>query len=254
MRTFTLTIALLSLLACSKKDNSAPEFASVIINGSNDHPSLFAGQNNTVTIALQDEALFQLRCTFTKQGSYANHDAHTTDSYFGMLIPNHGEFKLDSVRNLNGTSESIDIVFPVTAENSGLWTMQLQALDEEGNLQTMVEDVMINSSIYPSLSITMLGSDVSIGDGKLTAAANTPWNWQGDIYDLDTLDYVHITVTQNGDTISSYIQNDPSTWTLDLHDNFPMQMPSTAGTYQFLVRMGDIDGNETWRSSRLIVE
>lgn len=254
MRTSLLSIALLSLMACSKEDKLSPVFASISLNSSDDHYYLEAGINNTLGIALEDDALFQLRCTITKQGNYANHDEHSTASYFGMLIPNHGDFALDTVRNLSGTSQNINLVFPVPAENSGLWTLRLQALDEEGNLQTMEEDVMINSSIYPALSIVSLGSDIAVGNGKLTAAAGTPWNWQGDIYDLDTLDYVHITITQNGDTISSYIQNSIATWTLDLQENFPMNMPSDAGQYQFKLRMGDIEGNETWRTSTLIVQ
>lgn len=254
MRRIYLLILLPLFAACSKKDDTAPVLAKISVNNTTDHFYLEAGISNTIAIQLQDESLFQLRCTLSKQGTIANHDEHSTGSYFGMLVPNHGDFALDTVRNLSGSEESVQLTFDVPSENFGLWTMRLQALDEDGNLQTTEEDIMINSSIYPSLSIVSIGAEVSIGDGKLTAPAGTPWNWQGDIYDLDTLDLVHITVTQNGDTISSYLQNQPLTWTLDLQEHFPMSMPSVPGQYQFRVRMRDLLGIETWRTSTLIVQ
>jgi hypothetical protein len=253
-RLLYLILAIGFLVACSKKDDTAPEFGDIDVNGATDHFFLEAGVSNTIRIALKDESLFQLRCTISKQGTIANHDEHTTASYFGMLIPNHGDFALDTVRNINGSEQTVTINFNVPLLNSGLWLLRLQALDNEGNLQTWEEDVMINSSAYPILSLVSMNEALTIGDGKITAPAGTPWQWQGDIYDLDTLQFIHITVMQSGDTVFSYLLDDVDTWTMDLQDNFPMSMPTETGQYQFKVRMADINGVETYRNSTLVVQ
>jgi hypothetical protein len=239
--------------ACSKEDHVAPTIRYISINGSTDHGSLEAGIENEIGILIQDENVRQVSCTVQREGPDANHDHGSATNFYGMVIPNHGYFMFNGFRNLDGELDEAVFNFEIPAANSGLWKIQVEALDRAGNYTRVEEYVAINSMAFPFVSLTGLSSALTIGEGTLTAPVLTNWDWQGDIYDLDSLDYVRMTIQRNGDTLQSYINEEPNAWTLDV-SNIPVTMPAEPGQYQFRLEVGDINGNQTWRTSTLIAE
>jgi hypothetical protein len=241
------------LCACSQKDNQAPFIAEMLVNGNSEHFALIAGIDNQLTFHLSDnEGLAQMKISLVKNGNYANHEHGTSTEYYGLYIPNHTDFDTVIVRNLSGKSQHINITCPIPYATSGLWTMTVQVLDTEGNLQSVNNNVFINSWAYPFLSMTSLNPQLLTSTGTITGIASTDWNWQGDLYDLDSLAYVHITIRQNSDTVYSYINDQPNTWTMNL-ESIPLSMPEAAGSYQFRIEMADLNGFTTWRTSTLNV-
>lgn len=248
-----LIAACVLFCACSKEDQVAPMIHHVSINGSSDHGSFEAGIENEIAILLNDENISQVKVSLEKEGLNANHDHGSGTNFYGMIIPNHGEFSFNAVRNLEGTQAEAVFNFDIPAATSGLWKLQVQGIDEAGNLSSAVEYVAVNSMVFPFISLTGLNSALTVGDGTLTAPVLTNWEWQGDIYDLDSLDYVRMTIKRNGDTLQSYINEDPNAWSLDV-SNIPVTMPSEPGQYEFRLEVGDLNGNQTWRTSTLIAE
>jgi hypothetical protein len=253
MKYITIFIALCTFWGCSKKDNQAPFIAEMMVNGNSEHYSLEAGLDNQLTFHLSDnEGLAQMKISIVKNGNYANHEHGASTEYYGLYVPNHSDFDTVIVRNLSGTSQHLSIACPIPYATSGLWTMMVQVLDNEGNLQSVDNDIFINSWAYPFLSMTSLNPQLLTSTGTITGNASTAWNWQGDLYDLDSLAYVHITIRQNSDTVFSYINDQPNTWTMDL-ESIPLSMPEVAGNYQFRLEMADNNGYTTWRTSTLHV-
>jgi hypothetical protein len=248
-----LIAACVLFCACRKEDNVAPTIRYISINGSTDHGSLEAGIENKIGILIQDENVRQVSCTVQQVGSDANHDHGNGTNFYGMIIPNHGNFMFSGFRNLEGNQDEAVFSFDIPAATSGLWKIKVEALDRAGNLTRAEEYVSINSMVFPFISLTGLNSALTVGDGTLTAPVLTNWEWQGDIYDLDSLDYVRMTIKRNGNTLQSYINEDPNAWSLDV-TNIPVTMPSEPGQYDFRLEVGDLNGNQTWRTSTLIAE
>jgi hypothetical protein len=229
-----------------------PLFESIKVNGSSDHFLLEAGIVNQITLKVTDNNLSQVKLTLERQGDFANHEHMANTNFFGLKIPNHGSFAYQEVRNVAESNMDISFMVDIPFETFGLWNLKIQALDQEGNLNSKDIDVSINSMAYPFVSISSMNPGFAFGDGNITADSGSPWQWEGEIFDLDSLDYVRITIQQNGDTISSFIAEDPQTWTMDLTD-IPMSMPSTIGQYQWRLEMADHLGRQTWRTSTLII-
>jgi Bacterial Ig-like domain len=248
-------LALCAMLfgSCSKEKNAEPIIQKLEVNGFTDHLSLEAGAMNTIKIIVADNDAVQVKLSLSKDGLYANHDHGFDVNYYGLLIPNHGDFAFDAVKNISELTPETAFTFTIPNDNSGLWKMNVQVLDDAGNLTSMSESLAINSMTFPNVSISAMNPDLELGEGRITGAINTTWNWSGSVFDFDSLSYVHATIQQNGDTISSYINNNPSTWSLPLN-NIPMAMPDQPGQYQWRLELMDYEGNQTWRTSTLVVE
>jgi len=243
----TLTFVLFS---CDKQDEESPSVISVYNVGVTDHYlHADAGSALSLEVKLSDnKSLKQVKIEIYRATTVHSHSTEIA----AFTPPQLGAWDTVFVKNISDTQYSGTFVFNVPDTISGSWMVTVSALDEEGNISFEDSDLMVHNPHIPLVLVQSTTPIVS-SNGIIQIQQGNTLQLTGNVVDLDTLDYVRVSLIKSSDTTWTTIWQPVETWTFDLNQVlFPLF--DQVGTFKCVIEATDLSGRYHYASATIKVE
>lgn len=241
--------AVLLLASCEKMDEEKPVIHYVHNTGVTDHDlHADAGSAMSVDIKVSDnKSLKQLKIEIYKAS--AAH-LHSTDPV-AFKLPQLGQWDTIFVKNIADSEYTGTFVFNVPDTISGAWIMEVTVLDDEGNINTVDAGIMVNNPLIPLIVVQSTNPVVS-ANGNIQISQNNSLELTGFVVDMDTLDYVKLSVIRSSDTTWTEQWQPIDNWTFNL-DQVVIPPFVLTGTYRCVIEAGDITGRYHYATANIVI-
>jgi hypothetical protein len=237
-----LILLVLCLHACRRFDEQAPALTLVSIDGTTGSElQAVAGENNNFTFRIQDdENLKQLKVNIKTLNGVHGHESSESEEPHPFLMVNQGVWDTVLIANLSGQDVLKEYTLSVPDTIAGGWELEVNALDEAGNL--VIEDYMFQ--VFNPLIPQIVFSDilpVPVSDGRFELALNDSIVFDLAVFGTTQLTTVDITVSKGSlvNTISY-----PADQSLFELQDFVLHDFTTTGTYNVLITAADAFGKK----------
>lgn len=249
-----LILPLLLAFGCSNPDDVSPVITAVSVNGTTgDYLIANAGQDNVFNIGLADDKdLKQVKIAIITQSGIHQHETSEGEMPHAMTFYNQGEWDTLRVTNIGGKEALVDNTFMAPDDISGGWKLEIDVLDDNGNLVSKEYLLTVNNAFIPAIGITNTEPAVT-EDGLIAISAGQSLILEGQILDTDSLDIVDARLEDSSGEIWSQNWSGLFDWSFDLSQ---IQIPvlDSIGNYWLHVEATDLEGSSNHGLLKLKVE
>ncbi len=242
MRPFLGTISLLIVcfVSCRKFDENAPVIGSVKINETTGEDlTASAGSANIFGFNLtDDENLKQLRLELnTLTGVHAHESGQGEDAHPFLFI-NQGSLDTLIVANVSGSEANKELLIQISDTTAGGWEMDVDVLDEAGNLKSESFEFQIFNPFIPQITFGNLSPQPTT-DGRFDIAVNQSLMFDIGVFANETLSEVVYNVVKGSSSASNAIALTSNTY---IASGVTLTDFTESGTYEVTISAETISG------------
>lgn len=248
-----MMLAMTSIVACRKEDNSAPVISKVLVNGAaSDEHSMQVGTTMTVLVSCNDnEELKQLKVNIHSADDGHNHEGETGEE----VGPNIGTWSALRIVDIDGTTSDQSMSFVVPDSIAGHWHLEVQLIDATGNeAEEFITTLHVENDNLPLINV-LSTIPAQNADGVIVLAIGGTPGLTGDVSDPDGLQMVHLTIENetSGDIIWESMNDNIGSNIFDL-STVVFTTINEAGSYHLHIHATDVNGFENIMEFEMTVE
>jgi hypothetical protein len=196
---------LVVIASCRKFDENAPVISSVRINNTfGAELTAAADSANTFSIRLtDDEDLKQLKVKVNTLSGVHAHESTAGEDPHPFVMVNQGAFDTLVVMNINGSDVTKDFIFQISDTTAGGWEMEVDALDEGGNIKSETYSFQIFNPFIPQIFFANV-SPTPLADGRFEITVDQSIMFDILVFANETLSLVEFSVVK-GSSSTSYV-------------------------------------------------
>jgi hypothetical protein len=244
-------LLIMVFVSCRKYDEQAPVIQSVLINETTGNDlTATAGVQNTFKLIISDnEALKQLKVNVSTLAGIHPHEASEEDPHAFVLI-NQGVWDTLIVKNLEGSESDAAMTLFVPDSVAGGWSLEVDVLDESGNLVSEEYSFQIFNPSLPQLFLSGV-SPQPAGNGKFELSVNDSITLDLNVFASEVLSSVGYTITKGSNTTTQDFS--PSGTTFEALD-LVLGDFNEAGSYTVIFKATAVSGKYAEMYAQVLVE